>query len=65
MKAKKNSNTLGNFLTIEEVTQILNVSKGTIYNLINTGKIKKYKLTAKSTRLKASEIIDYIDSRAC
>jgi excisionase family DNA binding protein len=65
MKAKRNSITLGDFLTIEEVTQILNVSKGTIYNLINAGKIKKYKLTTKSTRLKASEIRDYLESKAC
>jgi excisionase family DNA binding protein len=65
MKAKQSSTTLDDFLTIEEVTKILNVSKGTIYNLINAGKIKKYKLTEKSTRLKGSEIRDYIESKAC
>ncbi len=65
MKPCNKKETLCQFITIGEATQLLNASRGTVYNLIKAGKLKKYKLTDKSTRLKASDIAIYIESKVC
>lgn len=54
---------LEEYLSIERVSQLLEVSKGTIYNLIRKGQLKKTKITSDITRLKASDVQAFLDAQ--
>ena len=60
VKNRKTHSTLEEFLTIKQVRDRLQCSRTTIYNLIKSGKIHKYKLQAGS-RLSARELQDYME----
>ncbi len=54
---------LEQYLSIERVSAKLEVSKGTVYNLIKKGKFRKCKITPDITRIRASEVQAYMDSQ--
>lgn len=60
VKTRKTHSTLEEFLTIQEARERLRCSRTTIYNLIKSGEIHKYKLQAGS-RLSARELQDYME----
>ena len=49
------------YITVKEAMKKLSVGKNTIYNLINQGKFTVYKIGRRATRLKASEIDEYME----
>lgn len=58
MEAKSNE-----YLTVEAVCEKLSISKGTVYNLFKRGLLKKTKITSDITRIKASELDKYLESK--
>ena len=53
---------LTRLLSIKEVIEILNISRATLYRMIDAGEIKAYKI-GKGVRFKQEEIEEYINSR--
>ncbi len=53
---------LSRLLSIKEVTEILGISRATIYRMIDAGEIKAYKI-GKGVRFKQEEIEEYVDSK--
>ncbi len=61
MELKKSN--LDEYLTVNIVAEKLHISRGTVYNLMKKGKLKKTDITDDVTRLKASQVQEYMDSR--
>ncbi len=61
MKAKIEN--LDQYISIEKVCEKLEISKGTVYNLFKRKALLKTKVTSKTTRVKASDVQKYLDSR--
>ncbi len=50
-------------LTIEAVSEILNVSKANVFILIKTGELPGYRLNARVYRVKQVDLESYIESK--
>ena len=59
----QNQITLDQYLSVNTVAVQLEVSRGTVYNLINRGLFEVTEITPDIKRLKASQIKAYLDSR--
>lgn len=53
---------MNEYLTIEEVTKILKVSRTTVYNWMNSGKLKFYKV-GRLVRIKSEDLKKFIESK--
>jgi len=52
-------------LNVKEVAKMLGVSKSTVYNLINEGKLPRpIPITERLRRWKLSDILNYIEKKA-
>lgn len=59
----KTQNQLDDYFSVKKVSEKLEVSEGTVYNLIKRGVFRKVKLTDDITRLRGSEVQAYCDNR--
>jgi len=60
VKNKNQHSNLEEYVTFQQAQSKLNCSRGTLYNLIKSGEISKYKIQAGS-RLKVKEIQEYME----
>lgn len=51
------------FLTVEQVAEVLEFSKDTVYNLVRSGELKAVKLNPKAWRVKKQDLDDYIEGK--
>lgn len=60
IKHKKQNSSLEEYVTFQQAQEKLSCSRGTLYNLIKSNEVSKYKIQAGS-RLSARELQDYME----
>ncbi len=53
------------FYTVPEVAKLLKVEKAYVYDLINFGKLKAFKLSERRTRISIDELNKYLEGNLC